>query len=156
MPKSRSIKVLALTVFTQFLNSCNQCTAQYDSAPMKAQLNQEEKIANTQQVTLTETGELPSVGVKKIDAAERYATLCASCHGAQGAGDGPGALALNPKPRNLTELAWQQATSDDRITKVIKSGGASVGLSATMAPWGAVLSDEEIAAVVAYIRTMSK
>jgi mono/diheme cytochrome c family protein len=123
---------------------------------MKKQLHREEQVANTVPVSLTENGELPATGGKKIDAAERFATLCSSCHGPKGAGDGPGAAALNPKPRNLTDLAWQQATQDDRITKVIKNGGASVGLSATMAPWGAVLSDEEIAAVVAYIRTLGK
>ncbi|MBS1149150.1 MAG: cytochrome c, class, partial [Myxococcaceae bacterium] len=27
---------------------------------------------------------------------------CAPCHGPKGAGDGPAAVALNPKPRNFT------------------------------------------------------
>lgn len=156
MSKLSTLKVFSLLVLAVQLNSCTQCTAQYDSSKMKNQLHHEEKVANATLSSLTEDGNLPPTGAKKIDAAERFATLCASCHGANGAGDGPGAAALNPKPRNLTDLAWQQATPDDRITKVIKSGGASVGLSATMAPWGAVLSDEEITAVVAYIRTMAK
>ncbi len=31
-----------------------------------------------------------------------FAKYCATCHGPKGAGDGPAARALNPKPRNFT------------------------------------------------------
>jgi mono/diheme cytochrome c family protein len=36
---------------------------------------------------------------------EMYRTWCASCHGAQGKGDGPAAAALKKPPADLTRLA---------------------------------------------------
>jgi mono/diheme cytochrome c family protein len=59
---------------------------------------------------------------------------CVTCHGDRGLGDGPGAAALDPKPRTFRDPKWQMQTKDDRIAKVIVEGGASVGLSANMAP----------------------
>jgi SNF2 family DNA or RNA helicase len=41
------------------------------------------------------------------------------------------------------------------MNKVIKEGGGAVGLSSSMPPWGAMLKDNEIDAIVAMIRTWS-
>ena len=59
---------------------------------------------------------------------------CVTCHGEDGGGGGPGAAALDPKPRSFKDAAWQSATDDARIKKVIVEGGTSVGLNASMAP----------------------
>jgi hypothetical protein len=32
-----------------------------------------------------------------------FTTVCSSCHGTDGKGDGPAATSLNPKPRNFTD-----------------------------------------------------
>jgi len=40
-----------------------------------------------------------------LSGAEMYKTWCASCHGAQGKGDGPAAAALKRTPADLTQLA---------------------------------------------------
>lgn len=61
-----------------------------------------------------------------------YQAQCLVCHGQHGAGDGPGAAALDPKPRSLRDGAWQASASDDRIRKVILGGGPAVGLSPVM------------------------
>jgi len=61
-----------------------------------------------------------------------FKTRCAPCHGEMGKGDGPGAAALNPKPRNYTDVAWQNKVSDEDIKKTILYGGAAVGKSPTM------------------------
>jgi len=46
--------------------------------------------------------------------------------------------------------------TDEHIFKVIKEGGASVGLSAMMAPWGAILkTDEAVHDVAAYVRSLA-
>jgi mono/diheme cytochrome c family protein len=63
-----------------------------------------------------------------------FETRCATCHGKEGLGDGPGATALNPKPRNFHDLEWQKATSDSTIETAIVYGGAAVGRSAAMVP----------------------
>ncbi len=68
------------------------------------------------------------------EAAQIFNTRCATCHGADGKGTGPAAAALNPKPRDYSDAAWQKATTDDLIAKVILEGGASVGKSPLMAP----------------------
>ena len=47
------------------------------------------------------------------------------------------------------------ALSDEHIFKVIKEGGASVGKSPLMAPWGGTLNDAQIHDVVAFVRTLA-
>lgn len=68
------------------------------------------------------------------EAKELFTTRCDVCHGEKGDGNGPGAAALNPKPRNWTDAKWQKETPDDKIIKVIVEGGPSVGLNALMGP----------------------
>ena len=68
------------------------------------------------------------------EAQKVWTDKCVTCHGDRGLGDGPGAAALNPKPRSFKDPKWQMQTNDERISKVIVEGGASVGLSANMAP----------------------
>ncbi|MBK7188670.1 MAG: c-type cytochrome [bacterium] len=68
------------------------------------------------------------------EAHDIFQTRCATCHGQFGRGDGPGAAALNPKPQNYADAAWQQKVTDAEIEKAIVFGGASVGKSAQMVP----------------------
>jgi cytochrome c oxidase cbb3-type subunit III len=83
---------------------------------------------------------------------ETFNTTCASCHGTEGKGDGVAAAALDPKPRDLSDAAYVSTLTDEHIFKVVKEGGASVGKSVLMPPWGGVLSDDKIWDVIAYIR----
>jgi len=83
-----------------------------------------------------------------------YELYCATCHGQSGKGDGAAAAALNPKPRDHTDKAYMSTLSDDDMLKVVKNGGASIGKSPIMPPWGATLKDDQIKDVIAYIRTL--
>ncbi len=47
------------------------------------------------------------------------------------------------------------ALDDAYLTKVIKEGGAAVGKSPLMAPWGGTLSDAQLADVIAFIRSLA-
>lgn len=87
---------------------------------------------------------------------KKFSMMCSSCHGQTGAGDGPAGGALNPKPRNLQDAAWQDATDDERIKTVINKGGAAVGLSPLMPPLGASMKPEEVDGIVAFIRSLKK
>lgn len=89
-------------------------------------------------------------------AKKSYSIYCASCHGAQGAADSAVAKSMNPRPRALVDAKWQNSVDDAHIAKVIKEGGPSVGLSPTMAPWGATLSDMDIQGLVKLIRNLGK
>jgi mono/diheme cytochrome c family protein len=83
-----------------------------------------------------------------------YQLYCASCHGETGAGDGPVAQALNPKPARHNDGAYMNPLTDDYFFKVIKFGGASVGKSPMMAPLG--LSDQQIHNVIAFMRSLAE
>ena len=83
---------------------------------------------------------------------EVYNTYCALCHGPTGLGDGVGAAALDPKPRDLSSAAILESYTDEYLIDVITNGGMAVGKSPAMPPWGGVVSPEDIDNVVAHIR----
>lgn len=87
------------------------------------------------------------------EAASIYSTRCTVCHGAGGKGDGAGSAALQPKPRDFTSGEWQASVTDDHITKIIKYGGAEVGMAPIM-PANPDLVDkpEVVAALVKTVR----
>ncbi len=90
-------------------------------------------------------------------APEKYKTLCASCHGDSGNGKGPAADALKAvaKVRDFTDGKYMNAKTDAQLTKVIKEGGATSGLSPLMAAFGSQFSDKEIKDILAFIRSVA-
>lgn len=149
------------------LTGCNACTEQHNPRPDHARFNQESTIGNAPIKSLNPDGTLPKVeeapkaAVANASGAKnpgvtKYQQFCTACHGADGAAAGAAAAAMNPRPRNFTDKAWQDSVDDAHIAKVIKEGGSAVGLSPTMAPWGAMVSDDEIKQMVAHIRGFKK
>lgn len=67
-----------------------------------------------------------------MEAKDLFKKKCLVCHGESGQGDGPGAAALDPKPRNFTDADWQKGVTDEQLSKTIIGGGAAVGKSAIM------------------------
>jgi len=88
---------------------------------------------------------------ERKEARQIFSSQCATCHGPQGRGDGPGAARLNPKPTNFTDPNWQKSVTDDQIEKVIVYGGAAVGKSPIMPANTDLQADP---AVVAALRQM--
>ena len=74
----------------------------------------------------------PSLASVNEESMKLFKSRCAVCHGEQGKGNGPGAAALNPKPRDYTNKEWQAKVTDDQIKSVILMGGAAVGKSPIM------------------------
>jgi mono/diheme cytochrome c family protein len=93
----------------------------------------------------------PAAATPEAEAAQVFAGRCSPCHGATGAGDGAAAAALNPRPRNFREAAWQSGVTDAQIEQVIRQGGAAMGKSAAM-PANPDLDGKP--AVVAALRAM--
>ena len=85
-----------------------------------------------------------------------FQQLCSSCHGATGKGDGAMGAALNPKPRDLSDKAYNSSMKDDYLVKLIKGGGQAVGKSPMMPNVGSTLKDNEVVDVIAYIRSLAK
>lgn len=99
----------------------------------------------------------PAAGAKGDAEAGKalYAIYCATCHGPRGAGDGPLAASLDPKPAHHDDGAYMNGLSDEHLFRVIKEGGAAVSKSPMMAAWGRTLSDDQIRDVVAFVRTLA-
>jgi mono/diheme cytochrome c family protein len=93
---------------------------------------------------------------------ELFTSSCQSCHGPEGDGDGPVSSTLILKPRPFSRAAfkfdtdadWRKGTDTD-LANVIRNGPATYGGSGLMPPW-AVLTDQEIENLIAYIRSLEK
>ena len=95
-------------------------------------------------------------GQQTTDLGKReYDANCAVCHGAGGKGDGPTSATIFPKPADHTDPAYMKALTDEHLYRVIDGGGAAVGKSALMPPWGGALNEQDIQDVLAYVRTLS-
>ncbi|MDH4274726.1 MAG: c-type cytochrome [Gammaproteobacteria bacterium] len=79
-----------------------------------------------------------------------YKTNCTLCHGVDGDGKGRASKLYNPPPADLT----RSDKNDDYKTSIITLGGAAMARSPFMPVWGEQLSKQEIADVVAYLRTI--
>ncbi len=88
--------------------------------------------------------------------AQVFAQYCATCHGPQGAGDGPVGKTLNPPPRNFQTAEFKYGGTDQAIFEVISNGAASKGGSPLMAPWGAVIPEADRWALVKFVRSLKK
>jgi mono/diheme cytochrome c family protein len=81
-----------------------------------------------------------------------YAQNCSSCHGLSGRGEGPVARSYNPPPTDFTRGEFRHGKTDNDLVKSITIGVPGTGMSG----WKGKLSDAEIAAVAAYIRSLQK
>ncbi|HUQ09294.1 MAG TPA: c-type cytochrome [Steroidobacteraceae bacterium] len=81
-----------------------------------------------------------------------FRTYCVLCHGADGRGDGRAAKLYTPRPANLTVSPF----GDSYKEMIIRGGGASVGRSSFMPPWGGELSEEQIHDLVSFLRELRK
>ena len=73
-----------------------------------------------------------------------YERYCASCHGDGGRGDGPVAIALRPRPRDLTRLKVGTGASYslDRLVRVIDGREAIQAHGTSSMPvWGEVFNE---------------
>lgn len=84
-----------------------------------------------------------------------YDAHCAVCHGPAGKGDGPGARVVRQPMRDFSDPAAMRAVDDRFLFEITKKGSSQFGRSNAMPAWSMKLSDEEIRAVVAYIRSLA-
>jgi mono/diheme cytochrome c family protein len=99
-----------------------------------------------------ESPPLPATG---SSARALYDAHCAVCHGSTGKGDGPGAAVLRQVMPDFTNPAAMGAASDRFLFEIIKKGSSQFGRSNAMPSWGMQLSDEQIRALVVYIRSLA-
>jgi cytochrome c6 len=90
---------------------------------------------------------------RAADAKTSWANNCAQCHGASGKGDTKMGKMLNAM--DLTDAKKQASFTDAQATAAIKDG-IKQNRKTTMKAFGGKLSDDEIKALVAYVRTLKK
>jgi hypothetical protein len=61
---------------------------------------------------------------------------------------------MKPRPRDLTDRTYMATVADEDLLNVIKHSGAAVGRSPAMMAFEEVRSGDEIADLVAFIRTL--
>lgn len=88
--------------------------------------------------------------------AEIFRTNCTRCHGESGAGDGPDAEHLGVPLPDFGGAEFQSERDDDSLRTVIADGGLAAELSPLMPPFGLVLSDSELNAMVEYVRSLER
>lgn len=94
-----------------------------------------------------------AVTVRAADVKENWDKSCKLCHGL----DGKGKTKMGEKLalRDYTDAKVQDAMKDDAMFKAIKDG-VKDGEKTKMKAFGHVLSDDEIKALVKYIRDFKK
>ncbi len=82
-----------------------------------------------------------------------FKNYCTLCHGENGEGDGKMAKIIkNPPPFNLT----LSRAPDEYLMQIISKGGAAMGRSARMPPWGEQFSETERRSIILYIKTLRR
>ena len=84
------------------------------------------------------------------EGARLYAKNCASCHGAQGFGDGQAGRDLNPPPANLAHMIRMPMLNDEYLLWTMSEGGAPVG--SEMQAFKDTLTEDEMWKIVAAMR----
>jgi cytochrome c oxidase cbb3-type subunit 3 len=139
-----AVLVLSLTVF-----ACSRHPAQAPAASQTPAATQ--TAAATPDPTPTPP-DLPGYEVRLGH--DVYQHYCQICHGDSGAGDGFNAFNLDPRPRDLSDPGFQKKKTDADLRDAVVRGGAGVGLSPLMPPWGRTLSARQMDDVVLYLRTL--
>ncbi len=91
---------------------------------------------------------------------EIYNKRCVWCHGAEGAGDGPGQAFMNPPPRDFTSGVYKIKTTgfedfipnDEDIFRMIRDGMPGTA----MPGWADILKEQEIWDLVAQIKVFTE
>ena len=114
-----------------------------------------DKIMNTKllaKITMTALlfGGVTSWSAKAADAAENWTANCAACHGKDGKGQTTVGKKLEIK--DFTDAKAQASFTDAEATKAIKEGITKDG-QLKMKAFGDKLSDDEIKALVAHVRS---
>jgi mono/diheme cytochrome c family protein len=96
---------------------------------------------------------IPAMSVRAADAKANWDANCVQCHGKDGHADTKMGKLLNAK--DLTDPKVQTEFTDAKATQSIKEGVKQNG-KMTMKAFGGKLTDDEVKALVAYVRTLKK
>lgn len=82
--------------------------------------------------------------------------FCSPCHGKHGNGKGIYfTIDLKPTPRDLTDVEYMAALTDDYLLNFISKGSAAMEKSDLCPPWGGSFDEDKIKGIIGYIRSLS-
>jgi len=93
------------------------------------------------------------ISIRAADAAANWSQNCASCHGKDGSGNTTMGKKLSVKDYSSAKV--QAEFTDAKAAQIIKEG-VSEGGKVKMKPFKDKLSDEDVKALVAYVRSLKK
>ncbi|HAM72264.1 MAG TPA: cytochrome C [Verrucomicrobiales bacterium] len=96
---------------------------------------------------------LAATALPGADATENWAKQCASCHGKDGKGETKAGKKAGVKDQ--TDPGYHAKLTDDQMFKSIKEG-LKEGEKERMKPFAEKLTDDEIKALVAHVRSFKK
>jgi mono/diheme cytochrome c family protein len=92
--------------------------------------------------------------VSAADVKEVWDKNCASCHGKEGKGDTKAGKKADVK--DLTDSKYQASFTDEQTFKQIKEGLKDKNGKEKMKAFGDKISDEEIKALITFVRGLKK
>jgi len=115
---------------------------------------------STAEITMKKTASIAAclvIGTAVLRAAEvkeNWEKHCASCHGKDGKGETKAGRKADVK--NLADATYQASFTDEQILKQIKEGMKDKNGKEKMKAFGGTLSNDEIKALVAFVRGLKK
>jgi high-affinity iron transporter len=79
-----------------------------------------------------------------------YDAFCISCHGGKGAGDGPDAVTMTPKPTNFTDPSATATLTTQDIERAILTGKPGTAMKA----FGGILLKEDFENLATYLNSL--
>jgi mono/diheme cytochrome c family protein len=108
------------------------------------------------EVDWTDAQHLIPLGYQQAQGKRIFYQQCVWCH-ADATPAGPSNRSnLTPVPPLLNDGATLNAESDEYMQNIITLGGAAMGKSAMMPPYGRTLSTQEIRSVIAFARAIAQ
>lgn len=103
---------------------------------------------------LKKSNPIPLTAEVVKEAPSVYESKCSKCHGDRGDGKGSATKGLDVKPRNYTNKSVMETIPDGQLFWIIANG--SDPEATEMGPYKKKLSEEQMWALVHYIRTFTR
>jgi cytochrome c553 len=110
-------------------------------------------IAHSTVLVLLASTAFGTAQLAAADVAENWMKHCASCHGKDGKGQTKAGKMAGSK--DMTDAAYQATLKDDKMFTSVKDGVKDKGRD-LMKPFAGKLTDDEIKALVAHVRTLKQ
>ncbi len=140
--------VLLLSAISLILPACRKTPAATEAKPLDRAYGAEPDWSDPTHII--------SLNYQQSQGQRLFYRDCVWCH-ADSTPAGPSNRSnVNPTPSLMNDGAVLNKLSEDYLQNIIALGGSAVGKSAMMPPWGKSLTQDDIRALIAYIRAVAQ